>query len=230
MFGRVLRSTPKFSLRSGGLVRPHPITSFSCNFADAPKPVAESTQKIDEISIADILKDLDLQAHAANIQNPPSLPSLPGHTGPLTVADLIKLTNEEMRLVLPAVLPRNKLKEHLRLLTGGHIAADGDQAPLDASAPAAVTEVAAAKEVTNALIKTLTLPELLPGVTEATITKWHVKPGQHFNRGQPLCDIDVDVAEIEYEADEPGHISEVLVPEGGKVKAGEAIAVQTYHE
>ena len=205
-------------------------------FSTATKPAtAESTkgtvdQMINDITIQEVLKHLSMENFAHNINTPPPLSSLPAHVGVLTVKELILLSNEDMRALIPASVPRNRLKEHLRLLAGGPIGADGHDVTIVATTAAAVSEEVAAKTSTTALIKNVTMPELLPNMTDGLVTEWHVKVGDTFDRGDALCTIDIDIAEISFDAAEPGHLSEIISPAGTRVRIGDTIAVQTYHE
>jgi pyruvate dehydrogenase E2 component (dihydrolipoamide acetyltransferase) len=59
---------------------------------------------------------------------------------------------------------------------------------------------------------------------EGTILKWIVEEGGEVKRGEPLCEIETDKANMTYEADTDGTLIEIVVPEGETVALGEVIA------
>lgn len=70
-------------------------------------------------------------------------------------------------------------------------------------------------------IKVPVLPE---SVADATIAKWHKKPGDTVRRNENLVDIETDKVMLEVPAMEDGVLTEILKPEGTVVKAQELIA------
>eukprot|EP00461_Guttulinopsis_vulgaris_P000443 UN00443 len=94
--------------------------------------------------------------------------------------------------------------------------------------------LSAEKELAHATLKSsmtaLKMPTFFDSMNEGTILEWHVKVGQHFNRGDVLCDIDTDIAELSFEAPEPGHLSEILVHAGEKAPVGQPMAIMKYEE
>lgn len=87
-----------------------------------------------------------------------------------------------------------------------------------------------AKEMLKISLEPLRMPKFFDAMKNGSIQAWHVKVGEHFVRGQLLCDIDTDIAELSFEAPEPGHLSEILVQVGESVPVGDAIAVLRYQE
>lgn len=69
------------------------------------------------------------------------------------------------------------------------------------------------------------MPEVLAGVSEATITTWAVAEGDRFETGTMLAEIETDKAVVDYAAEEEGWIGRLLVPNGATVEVGEPIAV-----
>jgi pyruvate dehydrogenase E2 component (dihydrolipoamide acetyltransferase) len=59
---------------------------------------------------------------------------------------------------------------------------------------------------------------------EGTILKWIVEEGGEVKRGEPLCEIETDKANMTYDADTDGVLLEILVQEGETVALGEVIA------
>jgi pyruvate dehydrogenase E2 component (dihydrolipoamide acetyltransferase) len=74
------------------------------------------------------------------------------------------------------------------------------------------------------MARSLTMPRLSDSMEEATILRWLKGPGDAFARGEPLAEIETDKATVVYEADTDGVIVEIVVPEGGTARLGEAIA------
>src|SRR3954454_12058133 len=70
----------------------------------------------------------------------------------------------------------------------------------------------------------VTMPRLSDSMEEGTILKWIVEEGGEVKRGEPLCEIETDKANMTYEADTDGTLLEIVVPEGETVALGEVIA------
>jgi pyruvate dehydrogenase E2 component (dihydrolipoamide acetyltransferase) len=70
----------------------------------------------------------------------------------------------------------------------------------------------------------VTMPRLSDSMEEGTILKWIVEEGGEVKRGEPLCEIETDKANMTYEADTDGVLIEIVVPEGETVELGEVIA------
>ncbi len=75
------------------------------------------------------------------------------------------------------------------------------------------------------------IPQMGEGVVEATIIKWHVKPGDTIKTDDVLCDIATDKVDSEITAPNDGTISEILHKEGDVVPVGKTIVtIQTSKE
>jgi pyruvate dehydrogenase E2 component (dihydrolipoamide acetyltransferase) len=70
----------------------------------------------------------------------------------------------------------------------------------------------------------VTMPRLSDSMEEGTILKWIVEEGGEVKRGEPLCEIETDKANMTYEADTDGVLIEIVVAEGETVALGEVIA------
>src|SRR4051794_27726842 len=70
----------------------------------------------------------------------------------------------------------------------------------------------------------VTMPRLSDSMEEGTILNWLVEEGGEVKRGEPLCEIETDKANMTYEADTDGTLIEIVVPEGETVALGEVIA------
>jgi pyruvate dehydrogenase E2 component (dihydrolipoamide acetyltransferase) len=70
----------------------------------------------------------------------------------------------------------------------------------------------------------LTMPKLSDSMEEATIIHWLKRPGDPFERGEPLAEIETDKATVVYEAETDGVLAKILVPEGGSARTGDPIA------
>jgi pyruvate dehydrogenase E2 component (dihydrolipoamide acetyltransferase) len=70
----------------------------------------------------------------------------------------------------------------------------------------------------------VTMPRLSDSMEEGTILKWIVEKGGEVKRGEPLCEIETDKANMTYEADTDGVLLEIVVQEGETVALGEVIA------
>src|SRR3954468_22360664 len=70
----------------------------------------------------------------------------------------------------------------------------------------------------------VTMPRLSDSMEEGTILNWIVQEGGEVKRGEPLCEIETDKANMTYEADTDGVLLEIVVAEGETVELGEVIA------
>lgn len=69
-------------------------------------------------------------------------------------------------------------------------------------------------------IKVPVLPE---SVADATISKWHKKPGEKITRDETIVDVETDKVMLEVPAPADGVLEEILQDEGATVKANEVI-------
>ena len=60
---------------------------------------------------------------------------------------------------------------------------------------------------------------------EATITRWHKRPGERFTAGQPLYDIETEKVTQEVEAPGNGTLVEIRVAEGDNASVGDVVCV-----
>jgi len=71
----------------------------------------------------------------------------------------------------------------------------------------------------------ITMPKLSDTMTEGTLLRWHKKKGDKVAVGDILAEVETDKATMEMESFEEGTLTDVYVPEGGKVIVGAAIAL-----
>jgi pyruvate dehydrogenase E2 component (dihydrolipoamide acetyltransferase) len=71
------------------------------------------------------------------------------------------------------------------------------------------------------------MPKLSDSMAQAAIVRWLVSPGETFERGQGLVEVETDKATVVYEAEAAGTLDSILVPEGGSAAIGEPIATLT---
>jgi 2-oxoisovalerate dehydrogenase E2 component (dihydrolipoyl transacylase) len=71
-----------------------------------------------------------------------------------------------------------------------------------------------------ASLKQFKLPDVGEGLTEAEVSRWHVKPGDAVTQNQPICEIETAKALVELPSPFAGVVSELLVPEGTTVDVG----------
>lgn len=69
------------------------------------------------------------------------------------------------------------------------------------------------------------MPSLSDTMTEGTLLKWHIKPGDEVKSGQVIADIQTDKATMEQVAYEAGKVHKLYVKEGDKVAIGGAMAM-----
>lgn len=70
----------------------------------------------------------------------------------------------------------------------------------------------------------LTMPKLSDSMADAVIVRWLKSPGEAFERGEGLIEVETDKATVIYEAESSGIIGSILAPEGATVAVGEPIA------
>ena len=68
------------------------------------------------------------------------------------------------------------------------------------------------------------MPRLSDSMEEGTILKWLVSEGDDVQRGQPIAEIETDKANMTYEADTDGTVSELVAKEGDTLPVGDVIA------
>jgi pyruvate dehydrogenase E2 component (dihydrolipoamide acetyltransferase) len=69
----------------------------------------------------------------------------------------------------------------------------------------------------------LTLPELGENITAGDVLRILVKPGDTLAKDQPVLELETDKATIEVPSSLAGHVTEIKVKAGDKVKVGQAI-------
>lgn len=69
------------------------------------------------------------------------------------------------------------------------------------------------------------MPSLGADMTEGTVTRWLVKPGDQVHRGDIVVEIETDKADMEVEIFETGTIEKLLVPQGERVAVGTPLAI-----
>jgi pyruvate/2-oxoglutarate dehydrogenase complex dihydrolipoamide acyltransferase (E2) component len=70
---------------------------------------------------------------------------------------------------------------------------------------------------------TLKLNRVGMNMQEATIAKWHKQPGESFNAGEPLYEIETEKVTQEVTAANDGTLIEILVPAGDNAAVGAAV-------
>jgi len=70
----------------------------------------------------------------------------------------------------------------------------------------------------------LPMPKLSDSMADAVIIKWLKSPGEDFQRGEALIEVETDKATVVYEAEADGTLEAILVPEGGTAAVGQPIA------
>ena len=68
------------------------------------------------------------------------------------------------------------------------------------------------------------MPSLGADMTEGTVTRWLVQPGDQVHRGDIVVEIETDKADMEVEIFQDGVISELVVPKGETVPVGTVLA------
>jgi pyruvate dehydrogenase E2 component (dihydrolipoamide acetyltransferase) len=68
------------------------------------------------------------------------------------------------------------------------------------------------------------MPKLSDSMADAVIVRWLKAPGDVFERGEALIEVETDKATVVYEAESRGTLAAILVPEGATVAIGAPIA------
>lgn len=71
---------------------------------------------------------------------------------------------------------------------------------------------------------TLVLPKLAEDMTEVVLCAWAVEPGQSFEPGQVLYEVEADKVVHQVEATEKGTLLDQVLEEGDRVQAGDLLA------
>ena len=71
----------------------------------------------------------------------------------------------------------------------------------------------------------LTMPKLSDSMADAVIIRWLKSPGDAFERGEGLIEVETDKATVVYEAESAGTLASILVPEGSTAAVGDPIAL-----
>ena len=71
----------------------------------------------------------------------------------------------------------------------------------------------------------LTMPKLSDSMADAVIIRWLKSPGDAFERGEGLIEVETDKATVVYEAESAGRLASILVPEGATAAVGDPIAL-----
>ena len=71
----------------------------------------------------------------------------------------------------------------------------------------------------------LEMPKLSDTMTEGTVVKWRKAVGDTVSIGDVLAEIETDKAVMELEAFDDGTLKEICIPEGGKAKVGDHLAL-----
>lgn len=74
------------------------------------------------------------------------------------------------------------------------------------------------------MIVDIKMPELGPGVTEATIIKWRKEVGDSIREKEALVEVMTDKVNMEVECPVSGIVAEILYQKDTVVKIGEVIA------
>ena len=74
------------------------------------------------------------------------------------------------------------------------------------------------------MARELTMPKLSDSMADAVIIRWLKSPGDAFERGEGLIEVETDKATVVYEAELAGTLASILVPEGATVAVGDPIA------
>ena len=74
-------------------------------------------------------------------------------------------------------------------------------------------------------LRYLTMPKWGIEMQQGTLTEWHVQEGETVTKGQLIALVETDKITNEMEADAPGVVHKVLVPEGEVKTVGELLAI-----
>lgn len=72
-------------------------------------------------------------------------------------------------------------------------------------------------------IEKMTMPQLGESVTEGTIEKWLVAPGDHVNKYDPIAEVNTDKVNAEVPSSFSGIMKELIANEGDTLEVGEVI-------
>lgn len=72
-------------------------------------------------------------------------------------------------------------------------------------------------------IENIKMPQLGESVTEGTIEKWLVQPGDHVNKYDPLAEVNTDKVTAEVPSSFEGTIKELIASEGDTLSVGEIV-------
>jgi 2-oxoisovalerate dehydrogenase E2 component (dihydrolipoyl transacylase) len=72
-------------------------------------------------------------------------------------------------------------------------------------------------------IEKMKMPQLGESVTEGTISKWLVSPGDHVNKYDPIAEVNTDKVNAEVPSSFTGIIKELIAEEGDTLEVGEFI-------
>jgi pyruvate dehydrogenase E2 component (dihydrolipoamide acetyltransferase) len=68
------------------------------------------------------------------------------------------------------------------------------------------------------------MPRLSDSMADAVIVRWLKAPGDSFERGDALIEVETDKATVVYEAEDDGTLASIVAPEGTSVAIGQPIA------
>ena len=71
------------------------------------------------------------------------------------------------------------------------------------------------------------MPKLSDSMADAVILRWLKSPGEAFERGEALLEVETDKATVVYEAEAAGTLEAILVLEGASASVGQPIATLT---
>ena len=73
-------------------------------------------------------------------------------------------------------------------------------------------------------MKELKMPRLRPDMEKGILCAWLKEPGEAFEAGEPLFEVETDKMTGEVEAEESGVMGRQLVEEGDEVEVGAVLA------
>jgi len=74
-------------------------------------------------------------------------------------------------------------------------------------------------------MKRLSLPPISPSIPDATATRWLKEPGELFEAGEALVELETEDAAIQILADAPGRLVEIVASVGKTVRIGDVLAI-----
>jgi pyruvate dehydrogenase E2 component (dihydrolipoamide acetyltransferase) len=74
-------------------------------------------------------------------------------------------------------------------------------------------------------ITAITMPSVIPDMSEGKIVGWLVKPGGMVEKGEPLLEVETDKAVVEYEAPVSGILRRRMAKEGATLPVGALIGI-----